>query len=414
MSVHKVDGKHFRDGKPRWDVRYRVAGGGGKRQRFRTKREAVARDLEIKSRSRLGVFAPADPSTKPVLDYLTRWFDDSQGRLAPSTIKQRQGVLACWVEPYLEGARLCDFGTAEFGAYFAQLGRDGCPKAQANKALEILRKAFNDAIRDGLIPKNPTTGHRKHTVTTKRPKALSPDEVEAIRLQLEQSRDRVLVSVLAYAGLRPGEALALRWEDVRGGVLVVDRSVSYGKVKGTKTNSRRQVNVIAPLADDLDEYRSSLAPVQVEPDALVFPPARGQWIDWHSWRRRHWRPAAKAAKVKGVPYDLRHTFCSLLHHEGQTLIYVAFQLGQTVTRTQEMYAHLFAEEAVGAGLSMADAVFLARTRVSRMCHREAGASGAEASSQATSPLQDSNLDDGAYRDRTGDPQLAKLVLSQLS
>ena len=413
MSYHKVEGRHFADGKPRWRVRYRV-GGQEKSETYRSGTAARKRDQEIKARSRLGVFAPSDPSTELVLDYLARWFDDGQSRWDLSTVKQRQSVLRCWVEPYLDGVRLCDFGPAQFGAYFAQLPRDGCPKIQANKAFEILRAAFNDAVRDKLLPQSPTAGHRTYTATPQRPRALEPDKVEAIRFQLAAPRDRVLVAVLAYAGLRPGESLALRWRDVRGGSLIVDRSVSHGREKGTKTNSRRPVKLIAPLASDLELYRESLPAERVAPDALVFPPSRGQFIDWRTWVRRYWRPAAKAARVKGVPYDLRHTFCSLLHHEGQPLIYVASQLGQSVLRTQEMYAHIFAEDVVPGGLTMVDAVLLARTRVSQKCHSGESTDDAERSEDVANPVQDSNTVDGAYRDRTGDPQLAKLVLSQLS
>jgi integrase len=65
-------------------------------------------------------------------------------------------------------------------------------------------------------------------------------------------RDVVLLGLLAYAGLRPGEAIALTWGSV-GRVLVIDRSYSDAELTLTKTNRRRTVEVVAPLAEDLDQ-----------------------------------------------------------------------------------------------------------------------------------------------------------------
>lgn len=59
------------------------------------------------------------------------------------------------------------------------------------------------------------------------------------------------MSVLAYAGLRPGEALALAWRNVRERTILVDRAIALGTEKGTKTNAARTVRLLAPLAKDL-------------------------------------------------------------------------------------------------------------------------------------------------------------------
>src|SRR5260370_571255 len=63
---------------------------------------------------------------------------------------------------------------------------------------------------------------------------LAPSTIEAMRAAAT-TRDAVLLAVLAYAGLRPGEALALRWGDVRERTLLVERALSLGAEKGTKT-----------------------------------------------------------------------------------------------------------------------------------------------------------------------------------
>jgi integrase len=64
-------------------------------------------------------------------------------------------------------------------------------------------------------------------------------------------RDAVLISVLAYAGLRPQEALALCSGHVRDRTILVERAVSLGELKDTKTRAHRTVRLLASLQDDL-------------------------------------------------------------------------------------------------------------------------------------------------------------------
>ncbi len=189
-----------------------------------------------------------------------------------------------------------------------------------------------------------------------RPRALTPLEVERIRAQLPRPRDAALVSVLAYAGLRPEEALLLRWCDL-GRTSVVSRTYTHGELRErTKTGRIRAVEVIEPLAADLEALR----PRVVTPDDLVFPSPTGLLLDLHNWRERVWKPAARAAEVKAVPYDLRHTFWSLLIHEGRSVPYVAAMAGHSPRVCLERYAHSFAEAQLGTTVPMVEAIAAAR------------------------------------------------------
>jgi integrase len=189
-----------------------------------------------------------------------------------------------------------------------------------------------------------------------RPHALTPEEVELVRPQMPTLHDVCLLGLLAYAGLRPGEVLALRWRDV-GRVLVIDRSVSDGEIRQTKTNTRRTVDVIPPLAADLDLLRPKVA----DPDALVIHGERGQVRDLNNWRARTWKTACEAASVRTTPYDGRHSYASLLIHEGRSLPYVTAALGHaSATTTLNHSAHVFDEAGLATGAPMIEAVETAR------------------------------------------------------
>ena len=83
------------------------------------------------------------------------------------------------------------------------------------------------------------------------------------------------------------------------------------------------------------------------PSSLIFPSATGTpWTlaAYQSWRRRAFNRAIKAAGLEhGRPYDLRHSFASLLLHEGRSVIYVARQLGHDARLTLSTYGHVMDE-----------------------------------------------------------------------
>jgi integrase len=175
-------------------------------------------------------------------------------------------------------------------------------------------------------------------------------------------RDAMLVGLMAYAGLRPGEALALRWGDVREHTLIVQRAVSLGDVKGTKTGGSRTVRLLAPLAADLKAWR--LRSGRPADSALVIPGQEGPWTEqaYMSWRRQAFARALKAAGVESArPYDLRHSFASLLLHEGRSVIYVARQLGHGAQLTLGTYGHVIDELEDAPHLDAEQAIRAARS-----------------------------------------------------
>lgn len=191
------------------------------------------------------------------------------------------------------------------------------------------------AAESGRIPANPQRMVRKVRVPRSREvEPLAPSTVEAMRRVCDQ-RDATLISVLAYAGLRPQEALGLRWSQVRERTLIINAE---------KTGARRTVRLLSPLAADLSAWRTRS---NARSDGFVFPGLDGErWSKaaYQSWRRRSFARAALAAGApNATPYSLRHSFCSLLLAEGRTVIEVARQLGHGAGLTLSTYGHVIDE-----------------------------------------------------------------------
>lgn len=163
--------------------------------------------------------------------------------------------------------------------------------------------------------------------------------------------------MLAYGGLRPDEATAVRWRDLGERILHVHAS---------KTERPRVVKLLAPLAQDLAEWR--LACGRPRTSALVFPREGGQeWQrhDWQNWRRRIYQPAAHGAGVIGDmrPYRLRGSFVNLLLWEGRSLTYVAQQAGHSVATLAGHYAGVLEELEDRPRVSAGEAIRQARKQI---------------------------------------------------
>jgi len=138
-------------------------------------------------------------------------------------------------------------------------------------------------------------------------------------------------------------------------------------------------------------------------DALVFPATdRGEWSAnaFEKWRRRVFTPALRLIGIeRGRPYDLRHSFASLLLHEGRSVIYVARQLGHGAELTMRTYGHVIEELEDRPQLPAEDAIREARETlnqgedvpVSYLSPSPDEAPSTEIPANPERPEQDSNL-----------------------
>jgi integrase len=121
---------------------------------------------------------------------------------------------------------------------------DGVGDPAVRKALTVLQSILQRAVELRRIDRNPVRDVRKPSqARTRVVRPLSPSTVERMRaylLERDRPLDATLISVLAYAGLRPGEAVGLRWHDLGERTLLVERSVAFGQLKPTKTPRPRR------------------------------------------------------------------------------------------------------------------------------------------------------------------------------
>jgi site-specific recombinase XerC len=354
LSVHTVVQK---DGAKTYKVRWRE-GGVNRARHFDRLKDARTWDSEVRRRRQSGELVLLTAGSQTLTEYASKWWEDyAEQHLAPRTLDVYAVQLDLRIAPTLGGYRLRKITPGMVQEFLGKLRRDGVGDASVIKTATVLQSILNRAVIDGLIERNPVAVVRKPSQRRKRqPDLVIPDTVELIRINLGPF-DATLVSVLAYAGLRPeSEAVTLIWGQVGKRSLRIDAS---------KTGRVRHVRLLEPLAEDLAEWRRACgSPAE---GTLVFPRGTGAWDRnaWRNWLRRVYRPAAIKAGLDEMtrPRDLRGSFASLLIWEGQTVVEVAQQLGNSAETCLRDYAGVFAEFSIEDRVSAEQVIRDARAKV---------------------------------------------------
>ena len=184
------------------------------------------------------------------------------------------------------------------------------------------------------------------------PGAEKSEPVFLSHVQVEQLAEacpgyELFVRVLAYTGMRWGEATAVRVRRVdlmKRRIEVVHTAIELNgqMTYGTpKTHQRRSVPLPRSLVDALVEHIAGKGP-----DDLVFTTPRGDVMRNHNFRSRVFVPAAASIGMPGMtPHDLRHTAASLAVQAGANVKAVQRMLGHaSAAMTLDVYAGLFGDD----------------------------------------------------------------------
>jgi integrase len=332
-------------------VRYVDVRGVRRRKTYKTVEEAEFERAKLAlEQSRTGTLAA--PPERPTLgEFWPTYHADVCSRLQEATIASYEGVWRRAVEQRLGDRPLDEIVPREISMWRVEMQRAGKGPEAIRMSMMLVQAMFTLAVEWGEIDRNPVAFVRKPRQGRQRAvEVMDPGSVETIRRWLIARGDlfsATLVSVVAYSGVRPGEALALERRHIRKDTMLVEQAVARGRIKLQKTGRvYRTVDLLPPLRDDLHAWFDQSG--RAEPNARLFARDDGAWFtmdDWNNWRNRHFYEALDDLGIdRRRPYDLRHSFVSLMIREGElSIVDLADQLGHSATETLKTHGHVFAE-----------------------------------------------------------------------
>lgn len=218
----------------------------------------------------------------------------------------------------------------------------------------ILRKALNQAMKWGLVERNVATLIDVPRVTHAEIAPLTPDEAKCLLTAIQGNRLEALYTVALACGLRQGEALGLRWQDIdlTAGTLTVRVQLQrIGRarvlVEPKTARSRRTLDLPAICVAALKRHRARqaeerlVAGAEWEDQGMVFTTTRGTPLDGTTVTHYFQQELEKAGIRRQRFHDLRHACASFLLLQGVSPRVVMELLGHSqIGITMNLYTHV--------------------------------------------------------------------------
>ena len=308
-----------------------------------------------------------------VRDWFDRWMREVIAPQRRQRTKERyQAVIDQYIIPAVGHIRLAKLSPSHIQALESELLTRMSPSS-VQLVHAVLSGALKHAMRMELVSRNPVSLVSRPAV--ERREAPSPD-IPAVRAALELARQErhhlyACIHLVAYTGLRRGEALGLLWPniDLDGGYLTVQgslvRSGELGLIlEPPKTESgRRRVDLDRDTAQVLAEHRAQqqkhIAGLRsaYSDQGRVFADAVGGWLNPMQLTRAVKQLGNRVGQPEMTVRSLRHFHASVTLQMGENIVVVSKRLGHSnVSITSDIYAHSLPGWQKGTAEAFADAM----------------------------------------------------------
>lgn len=346
---------------------------------YNTKKEAEAALAAMIDRINRGDYI--EPTTETVKDYLERWLRDSvQNKARQTTVGNYRFLLEKHVIPVIGGIVLSKLQPMHIQSLYRlklESGRidrsGGLSPTTVRRIHAVLHKAFATAVKWQLLPRNPADAVEVPKPARTQMKYYNKSQVEKLLATVEDDAFyHTLYLTAIMTGLRRGELLALRWQDInlesasasicRSLVQLSDGSLAFQFPKtehGERNIALPQVVVIAFMQHrEYQNKRKSDMGDSYQDQNLVFADELGNPIV-PSTLLRHFKKSLANAKLPHIRFhDLRHTHATLMLAQGVHPKVVSERLGHgSIQITLDIYSHALPNLQAEAAKKLEQALF---------------------------------------------------------
>lgn len=328
---------------------------------------------KLESLPNLGSKSTGISNSKLFLEvFLDSWLTkEHKHQIAHSTLKRYQSLARFHINPSIGKIELRKLTASDINQVLSNMRESGQSPRSQQQARALLSVALQDAERKEYILVNPV---KKVRVPINRVKEIDPLGIEDVRRLLDTYDGSYMSARLHIAllcGLRQGEALGLRWQDInfQSGILVVRNQIQVieGKLQltGLKTDrSRRSIALTSATLLALEKHQEI---VQKMRDAcgsswrendFVFPyfdgSAHPATPDYNNWKRSLRLCGIKTRRL----HDARHTAATLMYAQGVGIEVISRALGHSSSAiTSKLYVHSAIKPQIEAANAVNAALF---------------------------------------------------------
>jgi integrase len=304
--------------------------------------------------------------------YLERWLMDSVlDTVRPTTYERYEQIVRIHIRPALGGVKLKNLTPVHVRGLYREKLQAGLSPRTVQYIHVTLHKALKQAVQDVLIPRNATEAVKAPQVRRQEIRPLSAEQVKVLLETACGDRLEALFVLAIHTGLRQGELLGLKWEDVdlESGTLRVRRTLGTTKggpmLTAPKTKGNRRSVKLTQGA--LDALRSHLKRQLQEIDragslwrenGLVFASETGEPVNRHHLTSRRFKALLTRAQLPEIRFhDLRHTCATLLLTKNVNPKIVSEMLGHaSIAITLDTYSHVLPNMRDQAAQAMEEAL----------------------------------------------------------
>lgn len=304
-----------------------------------------------------------EPSPLTVKEYLDKWLEvAARPRVSRRTADGYAGLLERYIHAPLGGKRLDGLKALDIQKVYGEMQARGLSARVVRHTHSALHNALKQAVKWGMIARNPSDLVELPKVPHKERRVLWPDEAQKFLKTADAMRHGLIFEFALLTGMRPEEYLALKWVDldiergtvqVRRALVRHNKSWSFEEPKTKK--SRRTISLPRPLLNKLAAHKRSQNERRLKIGSdwhahdLIFCSEFGTPHSIPNLTYRYFHPILKKAGLLSEEakatrirlYDLRHTCATLLLIADENPKVVSERLGHsTVVLTLDTYSHV--------------------------------------------------------------------------
>jgi len=224
----------------------------------------------------IGTFV--EPSKETLSEYMDKWLETAvKARVREKTYLDYKDRVRLYIKPALGELKLHEVAPEKIQELYTKMLDDGLSPRTVRYAHTILRNALQQALKWGKLYRNPADLVDLPRQKKEEMKVLSPEQAAQFMDAAAYSPWKALFSLLLASGMRPGEALGLKWSDIDfdGKRVTINRSLTRTKGKSwvleePKTaRSRRTIPIPSTVMNDLKEHRAEQAAVKLKKNNIT-------------------------------------------------------------------------------------------------------------------------------------------------